>query len=244
MELSIVVPVYRESASINGALAHIASRIGRRSCEVIVADGDRGSTIEAVEGDYPFPVVPLVCPAGRGTQMNAGAGLAVGQALLFLHVDTRLPPRAADLVLCAIERHQAGAFSIRAATEHPVIELIMRLSSLRSRLTRLPYGDQAQFFRREFFQRIGGYRPLPLMEDVEIMLRLRARGTSIRILPQKVYTSDRRWRSEGIARATLRNWWVYARYRAGTPAEELVRFYRPPNSSGRCSGFDLRSAAP
>jgi GT2 family glycosyltransferase len=96
---------------------------------------------------------------------------------------------------------------------------------VRTRLTRIPFGDQAIFIRREYFERLGGFRDIPIMEDVELMARIRKRGDRIAVIPEKVRTSARRWEREGILSCTMRNWMLQAAYAFGVPPERLAKWY-------------------
>ena len=107
-----------------------------------------------------------------------------------------------------------------------VFRLIETGASLRSRITRVPYGDQAIFIRKDYFESIGGFSEIPLMEDVELMRRIKKGGGRIFIIPQKVMTSPRRWEKEGIVYCTLRNWTLITLYFLGVPPEKLTAFYK------------------
>ncbi len=170
----------------------------------------------------------LRSPKGRASQMNAGAAEAGGELLFFLHADTRFPPDGLQAAGAMCREHpdiQAAAFRLRLDATRPFIRLCQWIGNLRNSLTRTPYGDQIQFFRAEVFRRLGGYADIPLMEDVEIMRRLRRSGGRIRILPQAALTSARRFEEEGPLRVGLRNSLVRLLYGLGFPAEKLARFY-------------------
>ena len=107
------------------------------------------------------------------------------------------------------------------------LRIIAKLTTLRSRITRIPYGDQALFIRRSVFDEMGGFREIPIMEDLDLMRRMRKNGHRIRIVKEKVLTSSRRWEKEGIMRCTLRNWYLRFRFLTGTSAEALVKRYPP-----------------
>lgn len=161
--------------------------------------------------------------------MNAGAAEARGELLLFLHADTRLPERGLELAARALledEGLAGGAFGLRFDSERPILRVFSRLADWRNRLTRTPYGDQAQFFRSDVFRGLGGYPELPLMEDVAIMRRLRREGLRIRILGAVVRTSARRYEEEGVWFTALRNTMLRLAFALGAPAERLARFYR------------------
>jgi hypothetical protein len=148
--------------------------------------------------------------------------------LVFLHADSRLPPAAFSLIAGALDDPKVvgGAFDLAIDSGGFAFRLIERAASLRSRLTRIPYGDQAIFLRRGYFHEIGRYRDIPLMEDVDLMRRIRRRGDRICILSERVLTSARRWQKEGALYCTLRNWTIFTLYTLGVSPERLVRFYR------------------
>ncbi len=224
--ISIILPVLHETRRIEEAIARLRDQDPRNEMEIIVVDGDAdGTTIKAIRDEK---VLKLTSKQGRAFQMNRGAAFARGDILLFLHADTLLPFRAPELVRAAMDdtRFVAGAFDLGFNTEHRVFRVTELYVSLRTRLTRVPFGDQAIFMRRDYFEKIGGYREIPLMEDVELMKRIRERGDKIMIIPEKVRTSPRRYEQEGIIYCTLRNWVVQALYARGVSAERLGKWYR------------------
>ncbi|MBF0497786.1 MAG: hypothetical protein HQK58_14625, partial [Deltaproteobacteria bacterium] len=123
-------------------------------------------------------------------------------------------------------KYVAGAFDLGLDSNRPGLRLIRRVGSLRSRLTRIPYGDQAVFIRRSYFLAGGGFPPIPLMEDVALMGRIKRRGDKICILPDRVVTSSRRWAMEGLVYTTLRNWCLRILYFFRTSPDVLVKQYR------------------
>lgn len=222
---SVIIPVFNENAVINSTIEHLDSLPGEASMEIIVVDGDKsGKTIGAIRDGN---VKSAISEKGRGNQMNRGAAMAEGDIVIFLHADTRLPLDAFSLIESALRDpgRQAGAFDLAIASGRPIYRMIAKIASLRSRLTRIPYGDQAHFFRRDYFQDIGSYANIPLMEDVEIMGRIKKRGERITIIKQAVTTSARRWEKEGILRCTLRNWLLICLYFSGVSPERLSIFY-------------------
>jgi len=245
--LSVIIPVYREEARINALLAHLAKipppggpETGgeRGGVEIIVVDGDpERHTLAAMSQDAPGQApVKLPSDKGRARQMNAGAAAAHGDALLFLHADTRLPPDAFARIEHALyskpgeaEIH-GGAFALRITPDHggppgPGLRGIAWAACLRARLTRAPFGDQGIFLRRSAFEALGGFADIPLMEDLEFMTRLRRRGLPITILSARVDTSARRWEAEGLLRCTGRNVLLRACYHLGVSPQRLARFY-------------------
>jgi len=222
--VSVIVPVYREPLAIGWCLARLAGCREIERCEVIVSEGDDGASMTPTD---LLPVRVVRGRPGRGAQLNAGAAVASADRLLFLHVDTALPRGFVRLVTEALDRRVAGAFDLSISSSHPFVRAVGAVGLVRSRLTRLPYGDQAHFIRRTTFQRAGGYAEFPIMEDVELMRRLRAADDRICILRPPAITSARRWEEEGPLRTTLRNWRIMLAYKAGRSPEALRARYRP-----------------
>jgi uncharacterized protein len=225
LKISTIIPVLDEGPSIAVQVENLYVLGGRELTEIIVVDGDpRGSTLVRLIDPAPLR---LTAPRGRALQMNAGAAVAGGEILLFLHADTILPLDGFERIRRAVAGGAlAGAFELAISSRRPSLNLIARVTSLRTRLTRVPFGDQAIFIRADYFKDLGGYAPIPLMEDVELMRRIKHRGDTVHILPAKVHTSPRRWEREGVLRCTLRNWTLRLLYGAGVSPDHLVRFYR------------------
>jgi rSAM/selenodomain-associated transferase 2 len=229
--ISLVVPVYREQASIHDFLTHIGHVFSGTGHEIIIVDGSPDHETLAAVHD---PDIKTVTSApGRSRQMNHGASVAQGDILLFVHVDTRLPVHAPDLILQAMtdEKIVGGAFSLGIDSNDPFLRLIACVANLRTRWTRVPYGDQAIFLRTRYFQTIGMFPDIPLMEDLELMHRVKKQGWRIVILSQRVLTSPRRWLQEGKLMCTLRNWVLRILYHSGVPAEKLAGYYKVVNKS-------------
>jgi rSAM/selenodomain-associated transferase 2 len=196
--------------------------------EIIVVDGDiQGSTIREMR---VAGVTRLTAPTGRATQMNAGAAVAVGEILLFLHADTRLPFGALNRVWTVMKdsTYVGGSFDLGIRSEKDIFRLIERVANVRSRLTRIPFGDQAIFLRADYFQSVGCYREIPIMEDVDLMRRIERKGDNIFIIPERVETSARRWESEGVLRCTLRNWVIQMLFYTGVSPAKLATLYTHP----------------
>ena len=224
--ISIILPVLNEAGRINEILSHLRALPHDGGVEFIVVDGDPGGgTLKVVQDDG---VLGTISQKGRALQMNHGAGLASGDILLFLHADTLLPRNALARVKTAMEgpRFVAGAFDLGLDTARSIFRITEKYVALRTRLTRIPFGDQAIFIRRAYFEKIGGYKDVPLMEDVELMGRIKKRGDRICIIPEKVMTSVRRWEQEGILYCTIRNWAIQLLYALGVPPERLVKWYK------------------
>lgn len=225
-DISIIVPVLGEQALIAATLDHLEGLAFQGRREIIVVDGaaDAGTIARIARAG----VICTASPAGRGIQLNKGAALARGRILLFMHADTRLPGPALKLVATAVDgKHAiAGAFSLGIASHRPAYRRIEAVANWRSRRLGLPYGDQAIFVKKAVFDALKGFKPIPLMEDVDLMRRLNRTGGRIVLLAAKVATSARRWEKEGIVYTTLRNWMLLALFTAGVKPQRLVRWYR------------------
>ncbi len=213
--LSIVVPALNEADGIVAALEALAP-LRRRGHEVIVADG--GSSDGSAELARPHCDAVVTAPRGRALQMNAGARVATGDVLLFLHADTHLPDGVDQL----IEKGMLwGRFDVHIDGKHPLLKLVAWSMNLRSRLTGIATGDQAIFVRRAAF---GGFPEIPLMEDIDFSreMKRRARPACLRA---KVVTSGRRWDTRGVLRTILLMWRLRLAYFLGARPEDLARIY-------------------
>lgn len=223
--ISIIIPVYREADRINPLVESLRGIDRTRSCEIIIVDGHPDRTTLAVLDDNE--VVALGSEKGRARQMNAGALRALGHTLLFLHADTYLPHNAIDEVLNTMSdsRFVAGSFGFGFDSDSRVLRWLSAMVSLRARLTRLPLGDHAIFIRREYFLRMGKYKEIPIMEDLDLMRRIKKMGGGVEILRSKIKTSARRIEHEGLLYYTIRNLVLVTLFSLGTRPERLERFY-------------------
>lgn len=219
--ISIIIPTLNEAAGITTALDS-ANR--GHDVEVIVVDG--GSSDGTVDVASSHTARVLTSPPGRARQMNAGAAEATGEFLLFLHADTRLPAKFDEHVRRVLARPgtAAGAFKLHIDGSSRGLRLIERATHWRSQLLKAPYGDQAIFVRAELFHEIGGFPDMAIMEDLELIRRLRRRGRIV-IAPAAVITSPRRWLTLGVFQATLTNLALVAAYYMGVPPSRLARWY-------------------
>jgi rSAM/selenodomain-associated transferase 2 len=221
--LSIVVPVLDEAANLARLLPDLLER--EPQAEVLVVDG--GSTDDGRAVVARTPSVRWVsAPRGRARQMNTGASAAGGDALLFLHADTRLPDGAGAAILAALAEPGVvgGRFDVRLDSHRPLLRLVGTLMNHRSRLTGISTGDQGIFVRREIFDALGGYPDIPLMEDVELSRRLKRRGRLV-ALRLRVVTSARKWEREGVVRTVLLMWTLRLLYTLGVSPARLHRWY-------------------
>jgi len=226
-DISIVIPVLNEHAVINKTIKVLYHQQFSGIFEVIVVDGSKdGSTISRIQNKA---VIKIISPPGRGPQMNSGARMASGKIILFLHCDTILPEGALNAVLDIMKNQlvKAGAFDLSIDAKGFFYRMIEKTASFRSRITKIPYGDQAIFIRKNYFFEIGQYRNIPIMEDVELMQRIKKAKGSIRIINKQTTTSARRWEQEGALRCTLRNWMILTLFFWGVKPEKLAAFYKP-----------------
>jgi len=218
--ISVIIPVNSEGPEI-------AARFSRfcrpPDVELIVADG---GVDERVREGLRAAGARLLCGNGsRGSRLASAAEEARGEILFFLHADSRAPEDALAVIHRAIdEGADAGAFSLAYEASGTAMRWIAWWANRRSRLARLPFGDQGIFCRRDAYVRCGGFRDLPLCDDLDLVLRLRKVGRFV-IRPEKTITSPRRYQEAGVVRQMLRNWKVMAGYFAGVPPETLSRWY-------------------
>jgi rSAM/selenodomain-associated transferase 2 len=214
----VIIPTLDEERLVARAVRSV-----RREAEVIVVDGgscDGTPRAAAAEGARVLSTEP-----GRGRQLDAGARIASGEWLVFLHADTWLEEGWAAALLDLGSGAVGGAFRFAIDSPRHGYRLIEAGVALRCRLLRLPYGDQGLLVRRDVYDRIGGFPPLPLMEDVEFVRRLSRTGP-LAFPRVRAFTSPRRWERRGILATTLRNWWLLSLYARGRPPERLARLYR------------------
>ncbi|MDH5202370.1 MAG: TIGR04283 family arsenosugar biosynthesis glycosyltransferase [Nitrospirota bacterium] len=224
-KLSIVVPVLHETEVINPFIEHIHKVGEREDYEIIVVDGSpEKNTIDAIKDRN---VIKITSPKSRARQMNAGAAVARGEILLFLHVDTKLPLNAFKKIREVLEnsRYVGGAFDLELDTLRRSLRFIAWTARIRVRLTQIPYGDQAIFIRKDYFDTLGGYRNFPLMEDVELMERIKKSRRKICIIKETVRSSPRKWLKEGIFYTTFRNHIIRILYSLGVSPDKLVKLY-------------------
>ncbi len=219
--ISIIIPALNEAATLRGLLP---GRLPPEVYEVILADGGSTDATVAIARERGWRVVSS--PSCRATQMNAGAASATGEILLFLHADTTLPERYASEVrrVLALPKVVAGAFRLSIDSPRFALRVIAWLANFRSASRQLPFGDQAIFISAKQFRAVGGYPDLPIMEDYELMRRLRRCGR-VGLARGSVLTSARRWERLGVLRTTLINQCCQLAYRCGVSPNRIHRWY-------------------
>lgn len=229
--LSIIVPMLNEAAGVFDTLRPLQP-LRQAGHEVIVVDG--GSHDGSRELAAPLADQVIMAPAGRGLQLNAGAAVADGEILLFLHADTQLPEQADALVIKALTPGNRvwGRFNIRLSGDRSLLRLVERLVNWRSCMTGIATGDQAMFMTRLAFEQAGRFPEIPLMEDISLSHALKqlSRPACIR---ETVTTSSRRWEQNGILRTILLMWRLRLAYFLGGDPVLLALRYRQGDRRGR-----------
>jgi rSAM/selenodomain-associated transferase 2 len=174
----------------------------------------------------PLADAVVRAPAGRASQMNAGAAVAKGEVLLFLHADTELPEAADTLILQGLQRTGAlwGRFDVRLSGAHAMLRMVERMMNWRSRVTGICTGDQAIFVTRQAFARAGGFPRQQLMEDIAFSRSMKRLGPPL-CLRERVVTSSRRWEENGVLGTILLMWRLRLMYFLGADPGELARIY-------------------
>jgi len=232
-DISIVIPTLNEAGNISQTLSGL---VGQPGVEVIVADG--GSEDLTISLATAAGAKIILAPLGRGSQQNAGARAAQGQVLLFLHADTRLPEGFAAQIRKALGQPGivAGAFRFAIDATGWRFRLLEHCTNWRAACFGLPYGDQALFVPAARFQAMGGFRECALLEDLELVLRLRKMGR-IALLATPALTSPRRWQRLGLVRTTVMNQLILLGFFCGLSPERLLRWY---GGSGKGNGGFFR----
>jgi len=221
-QISIIIPTLNEADVIGETISRLPLS---EQVEILVVDG--GSRDGTDEMARQLGARVLSTAPSKAAQMNAGAAQARGEVLLFLHADTRLPDKFEEKVLTTVARrgYCAGAFTLGVDSADRGLRLIERVANWRARFFKMPYGDQALFVGRQVFHEIGGFADYPIMEDFELVRRLKKKG-KIAILPESVKTSPRRWQNLGVFKTWFLNQIIIAAYFIGIPPQRLAMWYR------------------
>ena len=224
--ISIIIPVLNEAVLITQALSALQP-FRAAGHEVIVVDG--GSMDNTIALSEPFSDHLVRSPRGRSRQMNAGARVAMGEILLFLHADTLLPAGADLLILGGMKskRRNWGRFDVSLSGSHLLFRITEWLMNWRSRLTGIATGDQGIFVQRQLFEAVGGFPDIDLMEDIALTKILKRHDRPV-CLRQRVLTSSRRWKENGIIRTTLLMWRLRLTYFLGSDPRRLAQIYERP----------------
>ena len=238
--VSIIIPVLNEANNLPLLLDNI-NKLNPNPQQVIVVDG--GSNDDSIgiirsfinelmlDNDRKIDWQMTESKAGRALQMNAGAALATGEVLLFLHADTQLPINAIESVSEAMKRAEWGHFDVQIASRQPTLRLVSQMINWRSRLSGIATGDQAIFISQSLFEQIGNYPNQALMEDVELCKQLKGKQlkgiAKPACLKSKVITSARRWQQQGTWRTIILMWHLRFDYWRGVSADNIkARYYK------------------
>ena len=220
--MSIIIPAFNEAEVLNESLIHLQP-LRAAGIELVLADG--GSTDDTVNISTPLVDQLVRAPKGRARQMNAGAKVAKGEWLLFLHADTHLPHNFHQcLTQITSSALVWGFFSLRLDGVHWFFRCIEFFISLRSRITRVATGDQCLFIQSKAFKQVGTYPDIPLMEDVAISKKLRVMSKPF-VCNSPVLSSSRRWERHGVLKTVLLMWRLRLAYFFGSSPQTLVRIY-------------------
>lgn len=240
-EWSVVIPAYRERA-LQHCIDRVRSVARARDIEIIVSGADGGWSADRIL--RPGSGLRAIdAPKGRGSQIARGIAVARAEKILVLHADTELPCGAFELMDRALAKRDVGAFLFRMDSKNPILAFSAFNANIRSILTRVPFGDQAHFFRKGIVGETGGYPAIPLFEDVDFMERVKRHNIPIAFVPRAVVTSGRRYRALGYWRTTLRNWRLQLDWKRGVGADELAVRYRKGVEPRKCNASSAGDAA-
>ncbi len=229
--MTAIIPVLDEESTLADCLAALGCQEGLS--EIVLVDGGSADGTERIAREAAarleragIALRVIRSTKGRASQMNAGAAMAAGDVLVFVHADTRLPAGGVLSIARAIgEGYVGGAFRHRFVERDARLAVVSWYANARSRLAGIFFGDQAIFVRKDLFERMGGFRPIPIMEDLEFTSRMRVAGRTL-LLQTAVVTSARRFLADGIARTCLRLMLLRTAYRAGVDPSALAGRYR------------------
>ncbi len=224
-QFSIIIPVFNEMHIINSIIEHLYTLKGEEDFEIIVVDGNsERKTIKTINDER---IIAITSEKGRAKQMNTGADIAKGKILVFVHADTKLPENALKKISKILKKDNyiGGAFDLEIDSNNLILKFISYTASIKAKFTKVPYGDQVIFIRKDYFNKIGRYKEISLMEDVELMQRIKREGGKIFIIKDKVKTSPRKWIENGIIYNTLKNNIIRLLYYFGVSTEKLAKFY-------------------
>ncbi len=222
MKVSIIIPILNEEKNIHRFIERLDKIKGNK--EVIFVDGgSEDRTVSLIPDKYQV----VKSPRGRGQQMNTGAKYATGDIFLFLHCDSQLEEDALAYILTSdISAHYAGGcFSMAFDGKGFLLRLVAYLSNIRVKVTKIMFGDQGIFVRKEVFEELGGFLHIPIMEDLEFSRRLKKRGKIIQ-LKGRIVTSSRRFEELGVMKAVLLMQRLKLQYFLGASPDKLQYFYK------------------
>jgi len=224
--LSIIIPTRNEAKRLGPVLGGLRDGMNAATDEIIIADGGSSDATRDIAAEHGVRLI--IAPPGRGCQLAAGAEAAAGEWLLFLHADTRLSDNwravSGRFMAGSENRHRAAVFRFRLDDRGPSARRLEAIVNWRTRALSLPYGDQGLLISRAFYRKLGGFRPLTLMEDVDIVRRIG--GKRLAVLDGDAVTSADKYRAGGYVLRPLRNLLCLTLFFLGAPDHTLGRLYR------------------
>lgn len=219
--LSVIIPTLNSAQTLGPCLGSLSEALGEGLlAEVIFADGGSSDDTVVIAEEIGAQLLPS--SRGRGTQMAAGAGIARGEWLLFLHSDSVLQAGWQGVVRAHMRQEKAGYFRLAFDDASLPALIVSSWGNIRARLFGLPYGDQGLLISRELYNEVGGFCHIPLMEDVAMAKALHGR---LAPLPASIVTSADKYRAQGWARRSVKNGWLLLRYKLGVSPTKLAREY-------------------
>lgn len=218
--ISIIVPVYKDEAALKNFLAQKHKLKGDYELLFVITEEDE-NLIEKYSDERI-----LLAPKGRASQMNYGAKKSVGEILLFLHADSTIEDNILDEVQNGIKISPAGCLKIYFDLDHPLMKICGYMSRFRVRRRNIAFGDQGMFLTRELFEKIGGYREIPLMEDYQLSMDIKDLGIKIRQCDSKIITRSIRYEKGGMLKTMYKMQKYQHMYRKGVSPEEIAERYR------------------
>ena len=222
MKISLIIPIYNESSKIASCLQQLDKLPG--DWEILFADGGcSDDTLTQIADRYPV----ISCPKGRAKQMNCAAEHAHGEVLWFVHCDSLLPSDAYEQIRSAVKSGAVfGCFHIGFDYDGPFMGCNTYLSNRRAKKRHIAFGDQGIWLKRNLFQEQGGFPDLPIMEDYEFSLRMKAKNIPLTVLPAQIITSGRRYQGRFPLWTMWQMFWLRCLYRRGVDINEISRRYK------------------
>jgi len=220
LKLSVIIPGINEEDTIPQVISSVQSDSHH---EIIYVDGGSEDSSPHVAGSLGAKVATSL--PGRAKQLNMGADLSSGDTLLFLHADSLLPSLYSAAISSCLQKNLAGAFSLKFQPTSIPLTIIESLANLRSRLFGLPYGDQGLFLKKDSFQALEGFRDMPLLEDLDLVRRIKQNG-ELETVGDKIVTSSRRYQDKGPFTTSLTNQFILLAWKAGWSEDKLADLYR------------------
>ena len=222
LSISIIIPTLNEENEISSLLRYL-NQLDPNLQSIVVDGGSRDNTVQKAKSHSTV----ITAPQGRGAQMNAGACIAEGDILWFLHADCMPHPNSIEHIRVSLKDPDVVGGGFEYTLNHPAkrFRIVEYLSNYKNRRFELLYGDMGIFVRRSIFKRMEGYREIPLMEDMDFSKRLKRMGKIV-VLPYKIRTSARRWLEDGYIRSCVRSWILQSSWALGVSPFRLAKWYR------------------